>query len=166
MRFFLAFLLLPLSAVAYMPQFKVSYFKPTLPTSKDFLKISTAEYQVEALFNISGGINAFGSVGMLNNVGGQDGRVFPVTFGAKYVKPMARMVSAYGYAGPRAYYFQLPGEKKYNRAKFSGVVGAGILSFMTKRLCIDSFAEWSSPSKVTGAEFGGWNVGTGFSYIF
>lgn len=166
MRFLLLLLLLPLSALAGAPQFKISYYKPTLPTNKDFLKISTAEYQIEAMYNLSGGINAFANAGFLNHLKERDIRVYPATIGFKYVTPVARLISAYGYMGPRVYYFQKAGEKGFNRARFSGAVGGGLLSFMTKRLCLDSFAEWAKSSKVSGVTFGGWNIGTGFAYIF
>lgn len=166
MRMLWLLILLPISAFSLFPQIKVSYFKPTLPTNKDFLKISTAEYQIEALYHIKNGLNVFAHGGYINSLKKNSIRLYPMTVGLKYVKPVARLVSLYGYAGPRLFYYQQSGVNGFNRSKINGAVGVGMLTFMSKHWCLDSFGEWSRKTVVAGSLFGGWSVGSGFAYIF
>ncbi len=156
----LFFLFLPSLFFGLLPTIKVSYFKPTLPTSGEFFTIRSAEYQVEGIYQLYKGWNLFMSGALRTDYGSEHLRVFPVTGGVKYIQPVTGSVALYGYTGPRVFYQ----EKKdgYERTPFTGVVGSGFTTRLSKHFGLDTFGEWTKPIN----DVGGWNVGTGVSFIF
>jgi len=168
---------------------RFSYFRPFSSTFRELFHNGGIDYTIESTIPVWRGLSVWGAVDYFSRSGSMIGinrslhiTIVPVTLGLKYIYSFNRYYGLYLGAAPKYYFVEMvnrvfPIDHTTHRNGLGGVVEAGNIICINKRIVVDIFASCSFknikgpdglPPNMSSfsMQVGGWNIGGGLGYKF